>query len=288
MNTSRLEWYLRRLEKMSASEVAWRLSDYGRKLAWARHQVARVPGANGASTTACSTQGRRTGRRPSGWSGSTPSSTAGRPRGRRDRAAPECIAAGDQILAGRSRSWASCARTWRTPDWFFDPVTGRRAPQADYCFRIDHRSEDVTGNVKQVWELSRMHHLTVLAAAFAFSGDERYAERSGTPSPLVVGPEPVLVGGPLDVRDRGRAAAHRLGVDPEAARRLGRAPALFEHNEEALAQIWWHQRYLAGFRSRGSSANNHVIAEAAGQLVAALAFDWFAESPRWAARPPVL
>ena len=31
----------------------------------------------------------------------------------------------------------------------------------------------------------------------------------------------------------------------------------------------------------GSSANNHVIAEAAGQLVGALAFDWFAESDRW-------
>ena len=59
------------------------------------------------------------------------------------------------------------------------------------------------------------------------------------------------------------------------------APDLFERNEVALAQIWWHQHYLASFRSRGSSANNHVIAEAAGLLVAALAFDWFAESLRW-------
>ena len=38
---------------------------------------------------------------------------------------------------------------------------------------------------------------------------------------------------------------------------------------------------FANFRSRGSSANNHVIAEAAGLFVSALAFDWFAESPRW-------
>ena len=50
----------------------------------------------------------------------------------------------------------------------------------------------------------------------------------------------------------------------------------------ACAQIWWHQHYLASFRSRGSSANNHVIAEASGLLVGALAFDWFAESCRWA------
>ena len=60
------------------------------------------------------------------------------------------------------------------------------------------------------------------------------------------------------------------------------ARALFEDNEEALAQIWWHQHYLANFRSRGSSANNHVIAEAAGQLVGGLAFGWFEESEGWA------
>ena len=58
---------------------------------------------------------------------------------------------------------------------------------------------------------------------------------------------------------------------------------LFEHNELALRQIYWHQSYLAAFQSRGSSANNHVIAEAAGQLVGACAFPWFRKSARWRA-----
>src|SRR5262249_53869145 len=56
---------------------------------------------------------------------------------------------------------------------------------------------------------------------------------------------------------------------------------LFEHDGLAVQQIRWHQQYLATFRSRGSSANNHVIAEAAGQLVASCAFPWFGESERW-------
>ena len=56
---------------------------------------------------------------------------------------------------------------------------------------------------------------------------------------------------------------------------------LFEDDELAVQQIRWHQQYLAAFRSRGSSANNHVIAEAAGQLVASCAFPWFPESERW-------
>ena len=59
------------------------------------------------------------------------------------------------------------------------------------------------------------------------------------------------------------------------------AADLFEHNQVARAQIWWHLHYLDSFRSQGSSANNHVIAEVAGQLVGALAFDWFDESERW-------
>jgi hypothetical protein len=58
---------------------------------------------------------------------------------------------------------------------------------------------------------------------------------------------------------------------------------LFESNDHAIRQLYWHQRYLSEFRSRGSSANNHVIAEAAGRLVAADAFPWFAESPAWRA-----
>ena len=55
-----------------------------------------------------------------------------------------------------------------------------------------------------------------------------------------------------------------------------------------MRQIRWHQQYLAAFPSRGSSANNHVIAEAAGQLVASCAFPWFPESERWRRRSGAL
>ena len=57
--------------------------------------------------------------------------------------------------------------------------------------------------------------------------------------------------------------------------------ALFEQNDAAIDQIFWHQKYLAALESRGSSANNHVIAEAAGQLIGSCAFPWFAESGQW-------
>ena len=90
------------------------------------------------------------------------------------------IAAADEILGG-SRTLLGVTRyDMEDPDWFFDPVTGRCAPSSEYCFGIDHRSETVTGNIKQVWELSRLQHVTVLAAAFALSGEEAYANRAAS------------------------------------------------------------------------------------------------------------
>jgi hypothetical protein len=162
-------------------------------------------------------------------------------------------------------------------------VTNRRAPQDRYCFRIDHRDEEVTGNIKHVWEPSRFQHVTVLAAAFALTREPVYAERAASHLRSWWAQNPFLSGVHWT---SGIEVGLRL-ISWVWTRRLLEgwevAPSLFEDNVDALNQIWWHQRYLARFRSRGSSANNHVIAEAAGQLVAALGFDWFEESERWAA-----
>jgi hypothetical protein len=194
----------------------------------------------------------------------------------------DVIAAADEILAGRWQLLGSLREDMEDPDWFFDPITGTRAPQLDYCFNVNHRSEDVTGNVKQIWELSRMHHLTVLAAAFSLSGDERYAVRTASHLRSWWAQNPFLSGVHWT---SGIEAGIRL-ISWVWIRRLldgwEGAAELFERNEVACAQIWWHQHYLASFRSRGSSANNHVIAEAAGLLVAGLAFDLFEESSGWA------
>ncbi len=40
MSSVDLEWHIRRLSRMSASEVKWRLSDHVRRRRWASRQVA--------------------------------------------------------------------------------------------------------------------------------------------------------------------------------------------------------------------------------------------------------
>jgi hypothetical protein len=281
MNSVELEWRVRRLSKMSASEVTWRISDHVKRRLWVRRQV--VPGTSSHTWTLPSTDGSSASwtpaREPAFRTALAEEALQAIPGEARQRA----LAAGEDVLAGRWEFLGTRRPDLEDPDWFFDPVTGRRAPQFDYCFKVNHRSEDVTGNVKQIWELSRMHHVTVLAAAFALSGDERYAERAASHLRSWWAQNPFLSGVHWT---SGIETGLRL-ISWVWVRRLldawEGAAGLFEHNEMALAQIWWHQHYLASFRSRGSSANNHVIAEAAGLLVAALAFDWFRESPRWAA-----
>ena len=123
---------------------------------------------------------------------SGPGGAPGCPGGLRDgppvpdaAAAPACAAQvsvrgpgrrGRRRGPARGRATGRCsarrASDIADPDWFLDPVTGRRAPQDRLAFRIDHRDENETGNVKPVWELSRHHHLTVLAAAWWLTGDE--------------------------------------------------------------------------------------------------------------------
>jgi hypothetical protein len=191
------------------------------------------------------------------------------------------LATAERLMDGHAEYFGVPRDDMADPDWSYDPKTGRRAPADRYAFDIPYRDEDAVGDIKQLWEPSRHQHLTVLAAAFALTGEDRYAGRVADHLKSWWAANPPLRGVhwvsgiELGIRLLSWVWVRRL-LD-----RWPAAPGLFEDNPEALHQIWHHQRWLAAFPSRGSSANNHVIAEAAGQLAAGCAFPWFPESRRW-------
>ena len=198
------------------------------------------------------------------------------------------LEAADRLLQGEWETLGVLRTDMERPDWFRDPVTGRRYDPDKYAFRIDYRSEEQVGNVKQVWELSRLQHLTVLATAWFLTHDERYARRVADHLRSWWRENPFLSGVhwtnglELGIRLISLAWIRRLLNDwPGVA-------DLFEHDALALRQIRWHQEYLAAFPSRGSSADSHGIAEAAGQLVVSCAFPWFRESDRWRRKSALL
>ncbi|GAA2663303.1 alginate lyase family protein [Streptomyces lunalinharesii] len=254
-------WYLRRLSRMAPAEVGGRVGDVVRRRRW-RSAPPHCPRVTGARFTAVL---------PAGALAAVPPDAARR-----------LVAEADRLMDGHVEYFGVVRDDLADPDWWTDPKTGRRAPSG-YAFDVPYRDEDAVGDIKQIWEPSRHQYLTVLAAAYAVTGHERYAERVAAHLRSWWAANPPLRGVhwisgiELGIRLLSWVWIRRL-LDgwPGAA-------GLFEDNPVALHQIWHHQRWLAAFPSRGSSANNHVVAEAAGQFAAACAFGWFPASARWRA-----
>ncbi len=252
-------WYLRRLSRMGPAEVGGRVADAVRRRRW-RSALPDAPAVTGARFTAVLPEGTLAGVAPD--------------------ATKRLVAEADRLMEGRVEYFGVLRDDLVDPDWWYDPKTGRRAPWG-YAFDVPYRDEDAAGDIKQIWELSRHQYLTVLAAAYALTGEERYAERvaahlrSWWSANAPLRGAHWISGIELGIRLLSWVWIRRL-LDGWAG-----VGALFESNPVALNQIWHHQRWLAAFPSRGSSANNHIIAEAAGQAAAACAFGWFPESARW-------
>ncbi|MEJ0024604.1 MAG: alginate lyase family protein [Rhizomicrobium sp.] len=260
-----LGWYIRRLGRMSPAEVASRARDTALKAAWSRQWVR--PGEPDRLPEPVT---RQAFPHPLGAVADI------------DPAAKTAlIAAAEGLLQGRWQAFAIARDDFRSPDWFLDPATQIRAPDALFAFKYPHRDPARVGNLKYVWEASRHQHLTVLAAAYFLTKDDRFAQRVASDlkdwwrrNPFLSGPH-WLSGIELGLRLIAWVWCRRL-LDgwPDAA-------ALFEANPDFQIQLYRHQQYLHAFRSGHSSANNHVLAEAAGQLAAACAFPLFDRSETW-------
>jgi Heparinase II/III-like protein/Heparinase II/III N-terminus len=265
---TKLGWYARRLRRMSPGEIAWRFREQAVRRAWARRQVRR-DGLLSLSPLP-KAERRFTAILPPGVAARVP-----------EQAKAAVVADASRLLKGEWELLSVVRTDMEHPDWFYDPVTGRRSAPDAYAFSLDQRDETAVGNVKQVWEINRLQHLTVLAVAWYLTAEDAYAQRVADQLNSWWRENPFLSG--INWTS-GIEVGVRLINFAWIRRLLDGWPGvadLFEHNDLAVRQIRWHQEYLAAFESKGSSANNHVIAEAAGQLAAACAFPWFPESGRW-------
>lgn len=261
-------WYARRLARMTPAEIGGRVSDAWLKRRWRARQL-REGDADPLPLPASI---------PAFASAIDPGAAGALPEAARAR----LLRAADAALAGRFPFFDRDRTDLSSdPDWFRDPRSGRRAPDRAYAFDIDCRDVRKVGTIKYVWEPSRHHQLTVLAAAWFLTADARYAEFAAAQLRSWWRHNPFLSGVhwtsgiELGVRLISWVWVRRLLNDWSGG------AALFEGNPDFVRQLHHHQEYLARLRSHGSSANNHLIAEAAGQFVACCAFPYFAETAGW-------
>jgi hypothetical protein len=172
------------------------------------------------------------------------------------------------------------------PRWNRDPKTGIEAPLA-FGKTLDYRDSDLVGDIKYLWEPNRHLHLVTLAQAYALDGDRRHFDVivQHLDSWFLACPQPY---GPNWVS--ALEAAIRLINWSVAWQLLGGAgSALFADREGERFRARWlqsvhqHASFVRGWFSLHSSANNHLIGEAAGLFIASLTWPYWPEAQGWRA-----
>lgn len=195
------------------------------------------------------------------------------------------LAAADRLVAGKFDLLAlHDIDLGPQPAWNRDPKSGIEAPPA-FGKLLDYRNPQLVGDIKYLWELNRHQHLVTLAQAWAISGDAKYAQTIFR-----------HLQSWIDSCPHGRGpnwssaleAGLRLISWAVTWQLLGgtQAPIFQEAWAASLQQRWLdaihrHAGFIESFFSLHSSANNHLIGEAAGLFVAAVTWPCWPQSARW-------
>lgn len=155
--------------------------------------------------------------------------------------------------------------------WNYEPSAGIETPR---CFssRIDYRDTRVTGDCKLVWEPNRHQHLVVLGQAYHLTEETAYAAEVIAQLESWIEQCPFGFGmnwrSPLELAIRLINWAWTLGLIARSGLPSGAVARRIA--ECAYRHIWDIRRKY----SRFSSANNHLIGEAAGVFVGTSFFNY--------------
>jgi len=183
-------------------------------------------------------------------------------------------AAAEKTRVGR---FAALGQEWPKRDpsslfppelWRLDPVTGRIWPGPEtYAFDIDFRHEGRLGDVKYVWEINRLQLLPPLAAHLLLEDDDRSRVAIEAAIDGWHGANPPFrgVGWASGIEVALRAISLIVTLDLVSDRLSDRT--VQQAGDILAASTYW----LPRFPSLHSSANNHRIAELAGEYLLSLA-----------------
>ena len=195
------------------------------------------------------------------------------------------LAAADRIAAGKLDVFAlRDVDLGSPPRWNRDPKSGVEAPLR-FGKRLDYRNPLLVGDIKYLWEPNRHLHLVTLAQAHVLSRDAQYLEvlRQHLDSWFDSCPYPM---GPNWTS--ALEAGIRLINWSVVWQLLGgaRAPVFQTADGARLRQRWLesvyrHMQFVCGHFSLDSSANNHLIGEAAGLFIGALTWPHWPATREW-------
>jgi len=248
----RLRWRWNRLRCMSAAEIGHRV---------ARAVQARAERAGWAGVRAVPPPAAAPAREPRPWIHAD---------ARVDAAG--VVAAAERIVEGWLDVFALHGIDLGSPPrWNRDPKTGIEAPLA-FGKLLDYRDPDLVGDIKYLWEPNRHLHLVTLAQAWSLTRERKYfdtlAEHLDSwflACPYGKGPN----------WSSALEAGIRLINWSLAWQLLDFSEKDLEFRERWLKSVYQHAEFIRGWLSAHSSANNHLLGEAAGLYAAGLTWPYW-------------
>jgi len=259
-----LTWYLKRLGAMTGREIGWRVHSHLRDRADRLLLKRRGRPRSVASLCRPGESGERVGFRVCG----LPVGAWGDLPGEDPRHAwrTRLIDRADRIAEHRLSFFDLRDHHLGDPiDWNRDHSSGVAAPMT-FAPSIDYRDVRVTGDCKYVWELNRHHQWVVLGRAYRATGDDRYARAVAAQLDSWLAQCPYGIGmqwrSGLELAVRLINWVYAVDMIAESGLIVG------ELRRRLLEAVNLHLWEISRKYSRGSSANNHLIGEAAGVFVA--------------------
>jgi hypothetical protein len=252
-------WYFHRLRSMSAAEVGWRLAMAARR--W----VDRARVASGVLPSR-----RRTDRLAAAYAAHTdaqltdikPGTWRDQPPGEAPMWLTSLVSRADAIRHHRLSLFGQEHDLGTPIQW--NPAQSARVARR-FSGAIDYRDVGEVGDAKVVWEPNRHQHLTVLARAYRATGDIACADAVAAQLASWIAQCPFGRGmqwrSPLELAIR--AINWTFALDLISGSTSVKT-ALWADILHALDLHVWE---IARNYSRGSSANNHLIGEAAGVFI---------------------
>jgi hypothetical protein len=195
------------------------------------------------------------------------------------------LAAAERILAGRHDVFAlRDLDLGNPPPWNRDPKTGIEAP-LDFGKQLDYRDASRVGDCKYLWEPNRHLHLVTLAQAYALGGEAKYAAALRSHLESWFEACPFRMGAnwasslEAGLRLTNWSLAWQLLGGVDSALFAGTGGRAFR--ARWLESVYQHAEFVAGHFSLHSSANNHLIGEASGLYLGAMAWPHWPRARHW-------
>lgn len=162
--------------------------------------------------------------------------------------------------------------------WSFDPVSKKLWPNNRYCFRIPYRHSPDMGDVKYSWEINRLQYLQPIAALCAIRPNPELEQYCVNELESWIDRNPPFLG--INWASGIELSCRLISIFFITTLINERAftPKLKKKIYTTLA---YHGYWLFRYPSKHSSANNHLVAEAAGLFILGSLCPWLKQSQRY-------